>query len=221
MAAFHPRVEDLPGEFPVFPLSGRAALAAWQTAAAHLRAALYGDDRGCARPRPHVRHDPAGPDAGRRPTMVPALYRVGCLGRLSSFNETDEGHYLITLTGLARFAVAAELEMRRGYRRVRGDFSPYRADLDLAPRPIGVERESLADDVAQLLHPSRVRRQLGRDQAAAGRYAGRDACDGLSVRAGREAGPAGGARRSRPCRGPADAVADGRAGARHAGRPQA
>ena len=40
---------------------------------------------------------------------------------------------LITLTGLARFAVAAEIEMRRGYRRVRGDFSAFAADLDLAP----------------------------------------------------------------------------------------
>ena len=33
--------------------------------------------------------------------------------------------------------------MRRGYRRVRGDFAPYLADLDLAPQPIGVEREAL------------------------------------------------------------------------------
>ena len=33
--------------------------------------------------------------------------------------------------------------MRRGYRRVRGDFAPYLADLDLEPRPIGVERETL------------------------------------------------------------------------------
>ena len=33
--------------------------------------------------------------------------------------------------------------MRRGYRRVRGDFSAYHDDLDLAPRAIGVDREAL------------------------------------------------------------------------------
>ena len=33
--------------------------------------------------------------------------------------------------------------MRRGYRRVRGDFAPWLADLDLSPRPLGVEREAL------------------------------------------------------------------------------
>ena len=68
---------------------------------------------------------------------------MGCLGRLSSFSETEEGHYLITLTGLARFRVIEELEMRRGYRRVRADFSAYRSDLDLTPQPIGVERKAL------------------------------------------------------------------------------
>jgi Lon protease-like protein len=73
----------------------------------------------------------------------PGLFRVGCLGRLSSFNESDEGHYLITLTGVIRFAVATELEERRGYRRVRGDFTPYRADLDLQSQPIGTPREIL------------------------------------------------------------------------------
>ncbi len=55
---------------------------------------------------------------------------MGCLGRLSSFSETEDGRYLITLDGLIRFAVAEELEMRRGYRRVRGDFAPFRGRLD-------------------------------------------------------------------------------------------
>ena len=37
---------------------------------------------------------------------TPGLYRIGCLGRLSSFSESDDGRYLITLTGVARFAVS-------------------------------------------------------------------------------------------------------------------
>jgi uncharacterized protein len=70
------------------------------------------------------------PDPGK-PSIAngPALFRVGCLGRISSFAETDDGRYLITLTGIARFALVEEAEMRRGYRRARGDFTPFAADL--------------------------------------------------------------------------------------------
>ena len=69
---------------------------------------------------------------GRRKTEGPSgpgLYRIGCLGRIVSFSETDDGRYLITLSGLLRFAVAEELPMRRGYRRVRADVSAFGADL--------------------------------------------------------------------------------------------
>ncbi len=73
------------------------------------------------------------------------MYRVGCLGRLSSFSETDDGRYLITLTGLTRFTVVAELAMRRGYRRVRGDVSAFLADLEETAGPIGVERDAMLE----------------------------------------------------------------------------
>jgi Lon protease-like protein len=71
------------------------------------------------------------------------LYRVGCLGRLSSFSETEGGRMLITLTGLIRFTIDSELDMRRGYRRVRADFTRYAADLDLMPTPGAVERDKI------------------------------------------------------------------------------
>lgn len=70
-----------------------------------------------------------------------ALERVGCLGRLSSFAETDDGCYLITLTGIARFTVAEELALRHGYRSVRADFSGF-ADLGAAP-PVVLDRDAL------------------------------------------------------------------------------
>ena len=71
------------------------------------------------------------------------LYRVGCLGRLSSFSETDDGRLLITLTGLIRFTIRTELSLRRGYRVVRGDFGDYRDDLTLDRPPADIERESI------------------------------------------------------------------------------
>jgi Lon protease-like protein len=73
----------------------------------------------------------------------PGLFRIGCLGRISAFSETDEGHFLLTLTGLIRFTVSGELAMRRGYRRVRGDFGPYETDLDLHQPATDVAREAL------------------------------------------------------------------------------
>ncbi|HEX3349342.1 MAG TPA: LON peptidase substrate-binding domain-containing protein, partial [Acetobacteraceae bacterium] len=80
----------------------------------------------------------------------PSLFRVGCLGRLSSFSETDDGRYLVTLTGVARFAVAEEIEIRRGYRRVRADFRDFLGDL----RP--VEENSSSFDRDRLLSALRA-----------------------------------------------------------------
>ena len=57
------------------------------------------------------------------------IYDVGCAGRITSFSETDDGRYLIELTGLCRFRVRGELEMVDGYRRVEPDFKPYLGDL--------------------------------------------------------------------------------------------
>jgi Lon protease-like protein len=83
------------------------------------------------------------PDESRRSTPSgPALYRVGCLGRLSSFSETDDGRYLITLSGIIRFAVQVELEVVRGYRRVRADLSRFSQDL-VTDEPAPIDRDGL------------------------------------------------------------------------------
>ena len=49
--------------------------------------------------------------------------------RVTSFAETSDGRYLITLTGVCRFRAGEELPARTPYRQVRADFSPYEADL--------------------------------------------------------------------------------------------
>ena len=73
----------------------------------------------------------------------PGLYQVGCLGRLSSFSETDDGRLLITLSGLIRFKIVAELDPRNGYRRVRGDFTRYTSDLAATPPAVDIERAKM------------------------------------------------------------------------------
>ncbi|WP_312781732.1 LON peptidase substrate-binding domain-containing protein [Brevundimonas sp.] len=66
--------------------------------------------------------------------VQPPLARVGCAGRITSFNETSDGRYLITLTGICRFNVTGELQVKTPYRQVRADFAPFEADLR-APDP--------------------------------------------------------------------------------------
>ena len=66
----------------------------------------------------------------------PALYAVGCLGRIVSFSETDDGRFLITLAGLSRFRVRGELDPRRGYRRVALDTGPFKTDLAEPGNPV-------------------------------------------------------------------------------------
>jgi uncharacterized protein len=142
MAALHLRAEDLPGEFPIFPLPGAIVLPKGKLPLRIFEpryVAMTEDALGQGRMFGMIQPDPTTADTA----TGPGLFRVGCLGRMSSFSETDDGDYLITLTGLIRFAIVAEIEMRRGYRRVRGDLAPYSTDLLLEPQPIGVPRESL------------------------------------------------------------------------------
>lgn len=59
----------------------------------------------------------------------PSLYSIGCVGRLSSFEETSDGRYLISLDGVIRFRVENEIDMKDGYRRVKVDYSTFTDDL--------------------------------------------------------------------------------------------
>jgi len=75
----------------------------------------------------HWRHEPAGlPD--------------GCAGRITAFAETDDGRYLITLTGVSRFRIRDELPLLSGYRRVVPDWQAFAQDLD-APGATGFDRD--------------------------------------------------------------------------------
>ena len=142
MASFHPRAEHLPAEFPVFPLTGALLLPRGKLPLNIFEPrylAMTEDALGAGRMFGMIQPDPTRPPGPNGP----ALYRVGCLGRLSSFSETEDGRYLITLTGLARFTITEERAMQRGYRRVRADFSPYHADLDLGERPLPIARDTL------------------------------------------------------------------------------
>jgi len=65
----------------------------------------------------------------------PLLAAVGCVGRITSFAETSDGRYLITLTGVCRFEPGEELAMRLPYRQVRADYEAFAGDLSTEERP--------------------------------------------------------------------------------------
>ena len=57
------------------------------------------------------------------------LYDVGCMGKVTSFKETDDGRYLIELKGLIRFKVIKEIKSQNRYRECEVDFSNFYEDL--------------------------------------------------------------------------------------------
>ena len=60
----------------------------------------------------------------------PDLYTVGCLGKITSFNETEDGRYLIVLNGLSRFQILNEISTDKLYRICEVNYKKYSADSD-------------------------------------------------------------------------------------------
>jgi Lon protease-like protein len=59
----------------------------------------------------------------------PPIVGVGCIGRITAFQESGDGRYMITLTGVARFQVVEEITTDTPYRRCRADYAPFQEDL--------------------------------------------------------------------------------------------
>lgn len=126
--------ETLPEVLPVFPLTGVLLLPGGRLPLnvfepryrAMVEACLGTPDRLIGMIQP------LDPDDRAR---EPDLYRIGCAGRLTAFEETADGRYLITLTGVSRFAVVEELPLRQGFRPMRVTWRPFASDLAEAEPP--------------------------------------------------------------------------------------
>ena len=60
----------------------------------------------------------------------PDLHKIGCLGKITSFRETNDGRYLIEIKGVIRFQTIEEIKTNNKYREVIVDFSKFSKDLD-------------------------------------------------------------------------------------------
>jgi Lon protease-like protein len=121
-------IDQLPEILPIFPLPGvlllprgKLPLRIFEPRYLAMTDDAIAGDRLIGMIQPA---DPAAPLAG-----APPVYHTGCVGRITAFSETDDGHYLLTLCGIARFDVREELPPQSGYRRVRADWRTYAADL--------------------------------------------------------------------------------------------
>jgi Lon protease-like protein len=121
-------ISDLPAVIPVFPLAGVILLprtklplnifeprylALVDDAMDHYRLI------GIIQPR----------NAASESAKNPPLADVGCVGRITEYSETDDGRYVIALTGIARFRVSGERESKNAFRQVAADYALFAADL--------------------------------------------------------------------------------------------
>tara|TARA_R110000796_G_scaffold145793_1_gene262365 strand:+ start:1702 stop:2352 length:651 start_codon:yes stop_codon:yes gene_type:complete len=126
MSAGHYRkTSDLPNALAVFPLPGALLLPRWQLPLNIFEPRYLNmvDDAMSGSRLIGMVQAMGGPKAR------PGLADVGCAGRITTYSETDDGRYLITLTGIARFAIHRELDVSTPYRQVKPDWIPYESDL--------------------------------------------------------------------------------------------
>lgn len=133
--------DDLPETVPVFPLSaalllpgGRMPLNVFEPRYLEMVDHVLAHDRLIGMVQPRL-------DGALRPDGEPELCEVGCLGRITSFAETGDGRYLISLQGVCRFRVTAEPCVRTPFRQCR--IASFLADLDLEAGAAEVDRAGL------------------------------------------------------------------------------
>ena len=70
------------------------------------------------------------PKNSKNENGIPKLHNVGCLGKITSFRETEDGRYLIELKGKIRFQILNEVRTDKKYRSVEVDYKNYSNDLN-------------------------------------------------------------------------------------------
>jgi len=135
------KAEHLPETVSVFPLSaalllpgGRMPLNIFEPRYLEMVDAALAGDRLIGMIQPRL-------DGALRGDGEPELCDVGCIGRITSFAESGDGRYLISLQGVCRFRVGEEAAVRTPYRQCR--ILPFLGDLDAEAGAAEVDRTGL------------------------------------------------------------------------------
>jgi len=139
--AHYRKEADLPSAVCIFPLTGalllpggRMPLNIFEPRYLHMLDHAIATERLLGIVQPAL-------DGALRADGEPELSAVGCLGRVTSFAETGDGRYLISLQGVCRFRVVQELAVRTPFRQCR--IAPFLTDLDDDPAMAEVDRPAL------------------------------------------------------------------------------
>jgi Lon protease-like protein len=90
-------------------------------------------------------NDNRGPEAGAE-NSAPDLYKVGCAGYMEKCEKLPDGRFFVQLKGVNRFRITAEIELQRGYRRVKALYQEF-PDASLE-QSWHCERQSVLDALA-------------------------------------------------------------------------
>jgi uncharacterized protein len=133
---------DCPDTLPLFPLPGALLLPRGQMPLNIFEPRyLAMIDQALRTHRMIGMIQPDADEAGA--SLHPKLYSIGCAGRITQFSETGDGRYLITLTGVARFKVQAEIDNIMPYRQAHIAFEPYLTDFTARYGEDEVDREGV------------------------------------------------------------------------------
>ncbi|MGM4894879.1 MULTISPECIES: LON peptidase substrate-binding domain-containing protein [unclassified Tardiphaga] len=134
---------ELPEVIPVFPLPGALLLPRGQMPLnifeqrylAMIDDSLRDGHRLIGMIQPDAAHSP---DEAR-----PALFKVGCVGRITQLAESGDGRYILELTGVSRFEVVQELSVLTAYRQCKVDYFPFIDDFTARKGEDDVDRTAL------------------------------------------------------------------------------
>ncbi|TCU70524.1 hypothetical protein EDE08_107340 [Bradyrhizobium sp. R2.2-H] len=149
---------DLPEIIPVFPLPGALLLPRGQMPLnifeprylAMVDDSFRDGHRLIGMIQPDVAHSPKNSDK-------PALFRVGCVGRITQLAESGDGRYILELTGVARFKIVEELEVLTAYRQCKVDFFAFVDDFTARMGEEEVDREALLAVLADFLKANNLK----------------------------------------------------------------
>lgn len=174
------QASDLPAELAVFPLAGaillpRATLPLniFEPRYLALFDAVMGSNRlvGLIQPQ-----GGGGPTGSPQERSAP-LCDVGCAGRVTTYQEHEDGRLTVVLSGVIRFRMMAERDVEHPYRVIATDFAAFAADLQAGLGEDDVDRERLLDTLKRYL----AHRQLKADWTAVARTGSETLVNWLSV----------------------------------------
>lgn len=161
--------DDLPGMMPVFPLRGAILLPrATLTLNVFEPRYLALVDHALANERLIGVVQP-GPEAGSEESPEGKdfpLRAVGCAGRITAFNETEDDHLMISLSGVARFKLGDEISSDTPFRLCEVDFSPYADDFISGHGEDSVDRTRLLDTLRSYLEANNLHADWDRINSA-------------------------------------------------------